>query len=134
MCEGLMKANARMSAYIGASLIALVLAFATALFVCSGAIIDSYGKRKIEQAFALAHPGSVLRIGRLEYSSESNRMAAQSVTPPQFLDATLKLGRDFANWSSLGQPSLGSCPTDQCPCERESGRDEYRSRISRRAL
>ncbi|MGA2079803.1 MAG: DUF748 domain-containing protein [Holophaga sp.] len=57
-----------------------------------GAILNGYGKRKVERAFAEAHPGYVLRIGALDYSLGANRLAAQNVT----LDtpsATLAVGR-----------------------------------------
>ena len=70
----------KLLACVGASLGALVLAVAVLIFVFCGAILDSYGKRKAEQAFAEAHPGTVLRIGELNYSVGANRLVAQSVT------------------------------------------------------
>ena len=70
----------RLSAYVGFSLGAIILAVAVLIFVFGGAILDSYGKRKAERAFAEAHPGSVLGIGELDYSVGANRLVAQSVT------------------------------------------------------
>jgi hypothetical protein len=70
----------RLSACVGASLGALVLAVAVLILVFGGAILNSYGKRKAERAFAEAHPGSVLRIGALDYAVGANRLVAQSVT------------------------------------------------------
>jgi hypothetical protein len=57
-----------------------------------GAILNGYGRRKVERAFAQAHSGYVLRIGALDYSLGANRLTAQTVT----LDtpsATLAVGR-----------------------------------------
>ena len=45
-----------------------------------GAILNGYGKGKIERAFAQAHPGYTLRIGELDYSVGADRLVAQSVT------------------------------------------------------
>jgi len=82
----------RLSAYAGLSLGALVLASAVLLLVFGGAILNHYGKEKIERAFAQAHPGSVLRIGELDYAVGANRLIAQSVTLSA-TNTTLKVGR-----------------------------------------
>ena len=82
----------RLSACVGLSLGAIVFAVAVLIFVFGGAILDSYGKRKVERAFAEAHPGSVLRIGELGYSVGANRLVAQSVTLSG-ANSTLKAGR-----------------------------------------
>jgi hypothetical protein len=82
----------RLSAYVGLSLGAIVFAVAVLIFVFGGAILDSYGKKKAERAFAEAHPGSVLRIGELGYSVGTNRLVAQSVTLSA-TNSTLKAGR-----------------------------------------
>ena len=82
----------RLSAYVGASLGALVLAVAVLIFLFGGAILDSYGKRKAERAFAEAHPGCALRIGELDYAVGANRLVAQSVTLSA-TNTTLKAGR-----------------------------------------
>jgi hypothetical protein len=82
----------RLSACVGLSLGAIVLAVAVLIFVFGGAILDSYGKRKAERAFAEAHPGCALRIGELDYAVGANRLIAQSVTLSA-TNSTLKVGR-----------------------------------------
>ena len=82
----------RLSAYVGASLGALVLAVAVLILVFGGAILNRYGKGKAERAFAEAHPGYALRIGELDYSVGANRLVAQSVTLSA-TNTTLKVGR-----------------------------------------
>lgn len=82
----------RLSAYVGLSLGTIVLAYVVLIFVFGGAILDSYGKRKAERAFAEAHPGSVLRIGELGYSVGANRLVAQSFTLST-ANSTLKAAR-----------------------------------------
>jgi hypothetical protein len=82
----------RLSACVGASLGALVLAVAVLILVFGDAILNSYGKRKAERAFAEAHPGSVLRIGELDYAVGANRLVAQSVTLSAS-NSTLKMDR-----------------------------------------
>jgi hypothetical protein len=82
----------RLSAYVGASLGALVLAVAVLILVFGGAILDSYGKRKAERAFAEAHPGYALRIGELDYAVGANRLVAQSVAL-RATNTTLRVGR-----------------------------------------
>jgi hypothetical protein len=82
----------RLSAYVGASLGVLVLAAAALVLVFGAAILDGYGKRKVERSFAEAHPGWVLQIGQLAYSIRSNLLDAQSVTLSA-TNATLKIDR-----------------------------------------
>jgi len=82
----------RLSAYVGASLGALVLAVAVLILVFGGAILNRYGKEKAERAFAEAHPGYALRIGELDYAVGANRLVAQSVTLSA-TNTTLKVGR-----------------------------------------
>jgi hypothetical protein len=82
----------RLSAHVGASLGALVLAVVVLIFVFGGSILNRYGKEKAERAFARAHPGSVLRIGELNYAMGANRLVAQSVTLSS-TNTTLKVGR-----------------------------------------
>ena len=77
---------------MGASLGALVLAVAVLILVFGGAILNRYGKGKAERAFAEAHPGYVLRIGKLDYAVGANRLVAQSVTLSA-TNTTLKAGR-----------------------------------------
>ena len=87
-----MKKSRRLLACVGASLGALVLAVAVLILMFGGAILNGYGKGKIERAFAKAHPGCALRIGELDYSVGANRLVAQSVTLSA-TNTTLKAGR-----------------------------------------
>ena len=82
----------RMSAYVGASLGALVLAVVVLVVAFGGAILNRYGKAEAERAFAETHPGSVLWIGELNYAMGANRLVAQSVTLIA-TNTTLKVGR-----------------------------------------
>ena len=82
----------RLSAYAGLCLGAVVLAVAVLILVFGGAILNRYGKEKAERAFAEAHPGSVLRIGELDYAVGANCLVAQSVTLSA-TNTTLKVGR-----------------------------------------
>jgi hypothetical protein len=93
----------KLSVWLCASLGALVLAVAVLLFVFGGAILNSYGKRKAERAYAQAHPGSVLRIGELHYALGANRLVAQSLTLTAS-NTTLKVDRISligARWTRL---------------------------------
>ena len=82
----------RRLALLGCSVGAIVLAVVVLLNLFGDAILNSYGKRKAERAFATAHPGAVLRIGKLDYSVVANRLVAQSVTLGA-THATLKVDR-----------------------------------------
>jgi hypothetical protein len=82
----------RLSAYVGVCLGAVVVAVAVLILMFGGAILNGYGKRKMERAFAGAHPGYALRIGQLDYAVGANRLVAQSVTA-SVTDSTLKIGR-----------------------------------------
>ena len=79
-------------ARVGLCLGAVVLAVGVLILIFGNAILNGYGKRHAERAFAATHPGSVLRLGKLDYSLRANRLVAQSAT----LTATnsiLKAGR-----------------------------------------
>jgi hypothetical protein len=82
----------RLSAYVGLCLGAAVLAVAVFILVFGGAVLNRYGKEKAERAFAETHPGSVLRIGELDYAVGANCLVAQSVTLSA-TNTTLKVGR-----------------------------------------
>ena len=69
-----------------------MLAVAVFILMFGGTILNGYGKRKVERAFAEAHPGSVLRIGELDYAVGANRLVAQSVTL-RATNTTLKAGQ-----------------------------------------
>jgi hypothetical protein len=93
----------RLSACIGLSLGALILAVAVFIVLFGGAILNGYGKRKAERAFAEAHPGYALRIGELDYAVGANCLVAQSVTLSA-TSTTLKVGRTSltgVRWSRL---------------------------------
>ncbi len=82
----------RLSAYVAASLAALVLAVAVLILMFGGALLNGHGKEQAERAFAEAHPGYSLRIGELDYAVGANRLVAQSVTLSA-TNTTLKVGR-----------------------------------------
>ncbi len=82
----------RLSAYVGASLGALVLCVAVVILAFGGAIVNRYGRARAERAFAEAHPGCTLRIGKLDYAVGANRLVAQSLTLSA-TNTTLKAGR-----------------------------------------
>jgi hypothetical protein len=82
----------RLAAYVGICLGAVVLAVAVLIFMFGGAILNRYGKEKIERAFAAGHPGHALRIGKLDYAAAANRLIFQSVTLSA-ANSTLKVGR-----------------------------------------
>ena len=77
---------------MGLGLGAAVLAVAVLVLMFGGAILNGYGKRTIERAFAGAHPGYALRIGHLDYTVGANRLVAQSVTG-SVTNLTLSVGR-----------------------------------------
>jgi hypothetical protein len=81
----------RLSAYVGLCLGAVVLAVAVVMLVFGGAILNGYGKRKMERAFAEAYPRYALRIGALDYTVGANRLVAQSATVSA-ANSTLKVG------------------------------------------
>jgi hypothetical protein len=80
----------RLSTLAAASFCAFVLAISLLILLFGGAILNSYGKRNAERAFAQAHPGSVLRIGKLDYSLGANRLIVHSLTLSA-TNATLKV-------------------------------------------
>jgi hypothetical protein len=93
----------RLSAYVGFCLGAVVLAVAVLIFMFGGAILNGYGKGKIERAFAKAHPGYALQIGELDYSVGADRLTAQSVTLSA-TNTTLKVARislTGVHWAQL---------------------------------
>ena len=81
----------RLSVYVSLSLGALVLTVAALLLLFDNALLNRYGKGEAERAFAKAHPGYVLQIGKLEYAVAANRLIAESVTLST-ANATLKIG------------------------------------------
>jgi hypothetical protein len=79
-------------AWLGVFLGALVLVLVVLVAAFGGAILNHYGKAKAERAFGTAHPGYVLRIGKLEYAFGANRLVARSVTLTA-TNVTLVVGR-----------------------------------------
>jgi len=69
----------RLAAYLGLAFGAIVLAIAVLIVVFGGAILNGYGRRTAERAFAREYPGCQLRIGELTYSVSANRLVAQSI-------------------------------------------------------
>ncbi len=65
---------------MGLSVGAIVLTAAMLAFLFGNAVLNGFGKRKAERAFARAHPGCELQIGDLAYAFKANRLVAQSVT------------------------------------------------------
>ena len=97
------KRSRRLLAYGSLCLGAVVLAVALLILMFGSAILNGYGKEKMERAFAAAHPGSVLQIGSLDYAVAANRLVAQSVTLSA-TNATIKVGRisvTGARWTRL---------------------------------
>lgn len=82
----------RLSACVGLCLGAVVLAVMMLIPILGGAILNGYGKGKVERAFAEAYPGCVLRVGKLDYAVGANRLIAQSVTLSA-TNSTLRVGR-----------------------------------------
>ncbi len=82
----------RRLAFAGLCLVAAVLGAALLIQMFGSAILNSYGKRKIERAVAKALPGYSLQIGRLEYAAGANRLVARSVTLSA-PSSTLEVGR-----------------------------------------
>ena len=70
----------RLATSIGLFLGAIVLVVAGLIFVFGGTTLNGYGKKKLEQAFARAHPGFQIQIGELDYSVAANCLVGKSVT------------------------------------------------------
>ena len=93
----------RLSARVGASLGAFILCVAVFILVFGGAILNRYGRAKAERAFAQAHPGCALRIGKLAYAVGVNRLVAQSLalrTPSTTLEAG-RISLTGVGWAQL---------------------------------
>ena len=129
----------RLAACIGLGLGAVVLGIVLLVVVFGNTILNSYGKRKAEQAFAAAHPGYALRIGKLDYTFGANLLVAEPVavsTP----NTTLKAGRVSlagVRWSRLlwGTPVLADvlakASLDAATLDVEFPRSRYGFRCER---
>jgi hypothetical protein len=82
----------RLSAYVGLCLGAAIISVAVLILMFGRAILNGYGKEKLEQAFAQAHPGCALRIGKLNYAVSTNCLVAESVILSA-TNLTFKAGR-----------------------------------------
>ena len=82
----------RLLACLGFCIGAVILIVAALILIFGGAILNGYGKGKVERAFAEAHPGYTLRIGELGYAIGANRMDARFVTL-NTTNSTLTVGR-----------------------------------------
>lgn len=69
----------RLATGAAASLGTIALLSALAVLLFGDAFLDGTGRRWLERAYGRAHPGSELRIGGLEYSSDVNRLVARSI-------------------------------------------------------
>jgi hypothetical protein len=58
----------RVPTFVGLCLGAAALVVAVLILMFGGMILNGYGKGKVERAFARAHPGYALHIGKLDYS------------------------------------------------------------------
>jgi hypothetical protein len=101
----------RLSAYVAASLGALILAVAVLIFLFSGAILNRYGKGKAERAFAEAHPGYALRIGELDYAV-GRQSPGRSIGHTECHQHDAQGRADFAYGRSLGAAALGNGCSD----------------------
>ncbi len=106
----------RLAAWVGISFAALIFAVVVLLFVFGGRILNSYGKRMAEQAFAKSHPGSVLRIGELLYSMRADRLVAKSValSASNSTFTVDQISMTTAHWARLlwGTPALAKVLAD----------------------
>jgi hypothetical protein len=70
----------RVAANASLCLGAVVIAVAVFILMFGDMILNGYGKVKLERAFAKAHPGCALHIGKLDYSVGADLLVAQAVT------------------------------------------------------
>jgi hypothetical protein len=98
----------RRAAYAAASLAAVALASTLVILLFGGAVLDGPGRRMLERAYGRAHAGSELRIGGLEYSPDTGRLVATSVSLVS-PDTQLELERitlTGVRWTTLVRRSL----------------------------
>ncbi len=77
---------------VGITLGAAIVVGALGLLVFGNALLNRYGKPRVERAFAQANSGGLLRIGKVHYAIGSNRLDAESATL-QFGSLTIEAGR-----------------------------------------
>ena len=134
-----MNLGRRLFVRVGAFLGVLVLVVSVLLLLFGGALLNGYGKAKVERAFAKAYPGCVLRMGQLDYSVSANRLVAESVTL-RATNSTLKVGRVSLTgvcWSQLlwgtGAPAdvLAQASIEVANLEGEFPQSHYGIRCAR---
>jgi hypothetical protein len=108
--KGRSRSRRRLVVWVGISFGAVALVVAVVVFGFGGAILSHFGKAKAERAFAEAYPGSVLRIGELDYAVGANRLVAQQVVLGA-TNTTLEIGQvtlTGVRWARLlwGQVAL----------------------------
>ena len=84
--------SARLWVFIGLGFGAFIFAAAVFILLFGGAILNGYGKKRMERAVAEALPGCALRIGKLDYAFGPNRLTARSVALSAE-NSTIKVGR-----------------------------------------
>lgn len=129
----------RLLAFVGLGLGLVVLAVAVVLLMFGQAILNGYGKGKIERAFAAACPGYSLRIAGLDYAPGADRLTGQSVIVSAS-NATLRVSRlslTGVRWAPLlrgkGAPAevLAKGSLEATDLELELPQAHYRVRCAR---
>jgi hypothetical protein len=83
-----LRFGAKLAAWAGLALGGLLLA----TLLSGKAILNGYGRSRLQRTFAAAHPGCQLRLGPLRYALGGNRLEAESVTVTAAA-ATFQAGR-----------------------------------------
>lgn len=96
----------RLARYVGISLGVVMITLTICIVSFGGAILNGYGKTRIERAYSKANPGSELQIGGLDYAVGANRLVARSVTLTT-TNMTLDLGQMTLTGIPWGRILLG---------------------------
>lgn len=129
----------RLTVFAGYGLGGAVLAGVLLILIFNGALLNGYGKRKMERAFTAAYPGSTLRIGKLYYVIGPNRLVARSVTLSS-ANSTYKAGRislagvrwlQFLSGKSALVDAMASAGLDASELDMEFPRSRYGVRCKR---
>ncbi|MHB1309000.1 MAG: hypothetical protein ACYC23_18135 [Limisphaerales bacterium] len=103
------------------------------------ALLNGYGKSRMERAFAAARPGYVLQIGQLEFAIGANHLVAQDITV-EGTNSLLRIGRlslTGVRWARLlpNAPHLArvlsASTLEATEIEAEFPRSQYRWRWDR---
>lgn len=87
-----MNSKCKVLFYGGLGLAAAAVLGALLILIFGNGILNGFGKRKMERAFARALPGCALQLGELDYSIGSNRLAVRSATV-NAPNSTITVGR-----------------------------------------